>query len=103
MRWIPKRLLGVLVTFFPLALWGGQSLVMAPGIPSVSVVDPVYPQNQSYRIEFQLNSFTIPPAGVYTAKIFELDGLGAVAWLYPNGTIGSGTLRDKPVYLQPCF
>jgi hypothetical protein len=100
---LSMRLAGFLTALFPLVLWGGQSLVMAPGLAPVSVPDPVYAQNRSYRIEFQLHSFVRPAAGVFTAKIFQFDGLGVVAWLYPDGTIGSGTLRDKVAIAQPCF
>jgi hypothetical protein len=76
---------------------------MTPANQGGSVNDPNYPQNQSWRIEFQMHDWTNTPAGNFSAKIFELDGVGATAWFYPDGVIALGDYKDNITPQQPCF
>jgi hypothetical protein len=46
---------------FPVLAFAGQSLVLN-GSSNISVVDPVLPSSQSWRIEFQIQNWT-PSAG----------------------------------------
>jgi hypothetical protein len=96
-RWLTLQI----PLLFPVVVFAGQSLVLHGGA-SVSVSDPVMPANQSWRIEFQLHDFTVPPANVYNAALFNLLGTGAIARIYPDGTIETETF-DKVVKRQPCF
>ena len=68
----------------------------------ISVQDPVLSANQSSRIEFQIHNWTIPPAGVYSAALFDLLGTRSIARLYPGGTLEIETL-DQVAQQQPCF
>lgn len=85
-----------------LPLFGGQSLVLSPTVPSIALVDPIRAADQSYRIEFQLNRWTLPSNGGQPV-IFALYGLGASAWLYADGRIALASLADAIVERQPCF
>jgi hypothetical protein len=87
--------------FFPLAAFAGQSLVLN-GSSNISVVDPVLPWNQSWRIEFQIHNWTPTPAGVYSAQLFNLIGTGAIARVYPGGTLETES-SDQFAQGQPCF
>lgn len=87
--------------FSPLMAFAGQSLVLNSS-STISVVDPVIPANQSWRIEFQIHNWTIPPAGVYSAMIYDLLGTGSIARLYPDGTVEIETL-DQVTQQAPCF
>jgi hypothetical protein len=86
----------------PCVLFGGQSLVLTPTSTPVTLVDPIYPGNQSYRIEFQIHNWTLPPTGGQPA-IFALNGLGASAWLWYDGRVALGSLTDSVVEQQPCL
>ena len=87
---------------FSAVAFGGQSLVLTPGLQG-GVVDPNLPQNQSWRVEFQIHDWNLPASNNYGARIFSLDGLGATVWLYPNGQLALGDLRDVISPAQPCF
>lgn len=85
----------------PLALFGGQSIVLNPQ-QSLSVVDPLMPASQSWRIEFQMHNLVPPAAGVYGPKLFYLSGVGVHADIYPDGSINFADLRDSVNQGTPC-
>ncbi len=97
-----KRLLYCLIAALPLTLSGGQSLVMSASTPPINVTDPPYSQDQSWRIEFQVQNWTPPPQGVLSANFFYLNGLGAIAYFYPDGSVAMQS-RDPVVQQAPCF
>jgi hypothetical protein len=84
------------------SLIAGQSLKLTGG-PALNMADPPTPQSQSWRIEFQMDSFQIPAAGNYGATIFNFAGTGGAAFLYPDGTLALETLRDQVADREPCF
>ncbi len=90
---------------FSSAAFAGSSLVLSPRVnpQTTSLRDPLLPANQSWRVEFQLHDWTLPSAGDFTAKLFELDGTGANAFLYPTSQLALGDLRDNASPAQPCF
>jgi hypothetical protein len=87
--------------FLPAIAFAGQSLVVN-GSSNISVTDPVISATQSWRVEFQIHNWTIPPAGVYSAMLFDLLGTGSLARLYPDGTLDLETV-DQVTQQQPCF
>jgi hypothetical protein len=87
--------------FLPAIAFAGQSLVVN-GSSNISVTDPVISASQSWRVEFQIHNWTIPPAGVYYAMLFDLMGTGSIARLYPDGTLELETV-DQLTPQQPCF
>ncbi len=101
MRYI--KMLPRLLFLLPTAVFAGRSLVMTPSNQGGSINDPNLAQNQSWRVEFQMHDWTPPPAGNFSSKIFELDGVGAVVWLYPDGGLAVGEFRDTVTPAQPCF
>jgi hypothetical protein len=90
-----------IAVLFPVLASAGQSLVLN-GSSNVSVVDPVLPSSQSWRIEFQIHNWTPTPAGDYSAMLFDLLGTGSIARLSPGGTLETETL-DQVIEQQPCF
>ncbi len=86
---------------FPVLASAGQSLVLN-GSSNISVVDPVLPSSQSWRIEFQVHNRTPTPAGDYSAMLFDLLGTGSIARLSPGGILETETL-DQVIEQQPCF
>jgi hypothetical protein len=58
--------------------------------------------NQSWRVEFQFHNWTIPPAGFYSAVIFNLDGTGTKATISPDGRLAVEG-KDQVRARQPCF
>jgi hypothetical protein len=98
-RWLALALL------LPAAAFAGKSLVLTSSISQLtsSVVDPLYPANQSWRVEFQIHNWTLPAPGNFAARIFELDGTGAIVFLLPNGLLSLGDFRDNVSPAQPCF
>ena len=89
-----------LSVFFPLLAFAGQSLVLNSS-SNISVVDPVLPSSQSWRIEFQIHDWTPTPAGDYSAVLFDLLGTGSIARLSPGGSVETETL-DQVVEQEPC-
>lgn len=87
--------------FFALPAFAGQSLVLTRS-SEITVEDPPMPANQSWRVEFQIHDWTPTPAGVYNAKLFDLEGTGAGAGFYPDGVVESGS-GDPFTQQQPCF
>ncbi|MBZ5676738.1 MAG: hypothetical protein LAP61_21060, partial [Acidobacteriia bacterium] len=72
-----------LLFFLPALAVVGQSLVLTPGVTGI-VVDPGMAGDQSWRVEFQLSSWTLPPAGGWwNAPVFDLQGTGAAAYIWP--------------------
>ena len=96
-----KKLLRQIPFLFPLLAFAGQSLVLT-GSSAISVEDPVIPANQSWRIEFQIHNWTPTPAGVFSAKVFGLEGTGAIVRLYPGGILETES-SDPVTQQQPCF
>lgn len=86
--------------FLPLMAFAGQSLVLNSS-SNISVVDPVLPANQSWRIEFQIHNWTIPPA--YNATLYYLNGTGSIARIFPDGTVETEGSPDQVSEQQPCF
>jgi hypothetical protein len=85
----------------PVLASAGQSLVLNSS-SNISVVDPVLPSSQSWRIEFQVHNWTPTPAGDYSAMLFDLLGTGSIARLSPGGILETETL-DQVTQQQPCF
>ena len=80
-----------------------QALVLTPGVTG-SINDPVYGQNRSWRIEFEIQNWTLPPAGQYGANIFILGGEGAYATLWPDGRLALTDFADQTASGgSPCF
>ena len=102
MRYINKMLLRFLF-LLPTAVFAGRSLVMTPANQGGSINDPNLAQNQSWRVEFQMHDWTLTAAGNFSAKVFELDGVGAVVFFYPDGTLATEDHRDSITPAQPCF
>jgi hypothetical protein len=95
-----KTLVRQIPFFFPLLAFAGQSLILTR-TSDISVEDPVVPANQSWRIEFQAHNRTDPPAGVYSAKLFDLMGTGAISRLNPGELLETESL-DPFTQQQPC-
>jgi K319L-like, PKD domain len=93
---------GLVLLLLPLTVYAGQSLVLTPGVKG-TVVDPNLPQEQSWRVEFQVSDWTLPPQGVYSAYLFYLGGTGASVLIYPDGRLAFTDLRDSVSRRQPCF
>ena len=91
-----------LLLLLPLTAFAGQSLVLTPGA-TLSVADPNLPQNQSWRVEFQLHDWTLPPQGIQNAYDFYLLGTGLNAAIWPDGRLALTDLRDSGSPAQPCF
>jgi len=94
-------LFGHIAILFPVLASAGQSLVLN-GSSNISVVDPVLPSSQSWRIEFQIHNWTPTPAGDYSAMLYDLLGTGSIARLSPGGILETETL-DQVIEQQPCF
>ena len=90
-----------LPVLFPFLAFGGQSLVLNRAV-SVPVIDPIIPQNQSWRVEFQFHNWTLPPAGNYASVIFNLMGTGTKATISPDGRLAVES-ADPVTSRQPCF
>ena len=86
---------------FPLVAFAGQSLVVKSS-QTLTFPDPILSQNQSWRIEFQIHNWVLPPANVHTAVLFGMSGAGAIVRLYPNGTLEIEN-RDPVNEQAPCF
>src|SRR4051812_3096424 len=85
---------------FATHLFGGQSLVLA-GNPLITVADPGYPHNQSWRVEFQIHDWTLPATGA--PPIVSLAGVGFAAYLGAEGRIRLESLGDSVVEQAPCL
>ncbi len=96
-----NKLLRPIAFFFPLLAFGGQSLILTRS-SEISIDDPVIPANQSWRIEFQVHNRTDPPAGMYSAKLFDLLGTGAISRLNPGEMLETESL-DPYTQQQPCL
>lgn len=83
-------------------VFAGQSLMLKGGQPDVTLSDPTYPATKSWRVEFEIHNWTLPRAGNYGQRIFSLDGVGATAFLYPDGSIALQG-RDPVAEQAPCF
>ncbi len=99
MHW--RTLFRQILLFFPIISFAGQSLVLNSS-SNISVTDPILPANQSWRIEFQIHNWTSPPVGVQNQSLFQLIGTGAIARLYPGGTVETES-TDKFAQQAPCF
>jgi len=82
-----------LFLFLPCVAFAGQSLVLTPGVTG-SFADPNLPGNPSWRVEFQIHNWTLPPPGS-TASIFHLNGSGAEAMFYLDGSVALLDWRDS--------
>jgi hypothetical protein len=98
------------ILFFFLSLvlghsaFAGKSLVLTPSNQNTSSVnDPLLNSNQSWRIEFQIHDWVLPPPTNQNATVFNMYGTGAVAWIYPNNNLVLGDFRDTVSPAQPCF
>jgi len=88
--------------FLPIMAFAGQSLVLTPGVTG-SIANPNLPENQSWRVEFQLHGWTLPPQGEQNDYIFYLNGTGLSAAMWPDGRLALTELRDPISPAQPCF
>ena len=93
-------LLRTLIFFLPPMAFAGQSLVLN-NATNISVADPVLHPNQSWRIEFQLHNWTVPPDQI-SHQLYYLSGTGSIARLFPNAEVEIETL-DPVTQRQPCF
>ncbi|MCU1337781.1 MAG: hypothetical protein JWO19_3362 [Bryobacterales bacterium] len=91
-----------LLLLLPLTVFAGQSLVLTPGV-TIAVADPNLPQSQSWRVEFQVHDWALPPQGIQNAYVFALGGTGAKAEIWPDGRLVLSDLRDSVSPSQPCF
>ena len=91
-----------LFLLLPLAAFAGQSLVLTPGVTQ-AVADPNLAQNQSWRVEFQMHNWTLPPQGIQSAYVFYLSGTAAAAAIFPDGSLALIDWRDAASPAQPCF
>src|SRR5579863_5037871 len=96
-----SRSMRKVLLFLPMVAFAGQSIVLTPGI-TATVAEATTPQNQSWRVEFQIHDWVIPAPGVYNAYVFYLGGAGAAAIIYPDGTLGLIDWRDSSVKSAPC-
>ena len=98
-----KALCGLtLALLFPVAGFAGRSLVLTPSVTG-TIVDPTYSRNQSWRVEFQIHNFVLPPASPGVVKLFGLTGLGGAAFLRSDGNLALEDDRDNVNPQQPCF
>ena len=67
--------------------FAGLSLILSPGKASTSMSDPPMPASQSWRVEFQLHDWVIPPATVGNAELWTMSGLGASATLISTNAL----------------
>src|SRR5689334_15366078 len=74
--------------------FAGQSLVLTPGVTSTAVNDPNLPQQQAWRVEFQLHDWVSPTVNTNDATIWDLNGIGAAAALLPGGLLRFFDKRD---------
>jgi len=81
--------------------FAGQSLVLNRSV-SIPVIDPTIPAKQSWRVEFQMHNWTIPPAGFQGAVVFNLEGTGTKATINPDGRLAIEA-SDQLTARQPCF
>ncbi len=84
------------------AAWGGQSLVLSPGV-RVNVPDPTLRDTKSWRVEFQMSNWSLPAAGNYANYLFQLNGVGASVLIFPDGRLAVNDWRDSVSPSQPCF
>lgn len=82
-------------------LFAGQSLVLSPN-SSVTLTDPPYPANQSWRVEFQLHSFTLPTSAT-PPSLIQLAGVGFAAYLGSDGRLLLESLWDQVYEQSPCY
>ena len=64
--------------------FAGLSLILTPGKRSNPVTDPTMPANQSWRVEFQLHDWVLPPASIGNSLLWDMGGLGASATVLSN-------------------
>jgi hypothetical protein len=100
-RFLPGGRLMLAMVGFVSNVFAGQSLVVAANTPPINVTDPFYPQNQSWRVEFQIHNWALPAAGHPPLLYFA--GLGFAAYISPNGALSLESLGDTVVQQQPCF
>ncbi len=92
----------VVVMSFALSLSASQSLVLTTNGPTFTFNEPSLRQSQSWRIEFQLHDFKAAPANNYGEKIFWNGGVGAIASIFPDGSINLSDLWDLGYGGAPC-
>lgn len=83
--------------------FGGQSLSLVPGMTSAILTDPLLPDNQSWRVEFQIHNWVLPAEGFYFAYIFQLDGTGVSASIWPDGRLTLNDNRDLVARQDLCY
>jgi hypothetical protein len=96
----PRARLAVVALMLATPLTAGQSLVI-PVTQPIGVSDSGFPHNQSWRVEFQIHDWRLPPAGA--APIITLYSVGFEAFLQSNGQMYVQSLGDSIVELQPCY
>jgi len=91
-----------LLFVLPVMAFAGQSIVLSPAA-GFNTIDPIVAANQSWRIEFQLHNWTLPPSSA--AILYQLSGTGATARLMPQGLQGSLDIEtsDPVAQQQPCI
>jgi len=101
-----SQFLSFTICFFLLAqtgiVFGGQSLVLNPGVKSLSVEDPNRPSGQSWRVEFQLHDWSGPSQNTNGGYIWQLAGLGVDVAIVPNGDLWITNRRDAIPSGEPC-
>ncbi len=83
--------------------FGGQSLALIPGMTSATMVDPLLPDNQSWRVEFQIHDWILPAKDFFFAYIFQLDGTGVSASIWPDGRLTLNDNRDTVARQDLCY
>src|ERR1019366_3200706 len=89
-----KALMPAFTLLMALPLSAGQSLVL-PATQYIPVADTSFPQNQSWRVEFQIHNWTLPASGA--APIIGLSSVGFEAFLESDGRLFVESLGDTIV------
>ena len=97
MRPISRSFLGLaaLLCSVSVPAFCGQSLVLTPGTATTSVVDPNQPQQQAWRVEFQMHDWTLPTVNTNDATVWDFNGIGATAALLQTGVLRFFDKRDN--------
>ena len=98
-----KHLTAILLLALCPQAFGGQSLSLVPGMTSATLTDPLLPDSQSWRVEFQIHNWILPAEGFYFAYIFQLDGTGVSASIWPDGRLTLNDQRDNVAKQDLCY
>jgi len=75
------------------AAFCGQSLALTPGVIALAT-DPNQPQQQAWRVEFQLHDWTPPTINTNDSTVWDFNGIGAASALLQTGILRISDKRD---------